>query len=163
MIESVAVHNLILRARTAGEIMTPQPLSIYDKMPAQQAAAFLAEKSFSAAPVVDKSGRVVGVISRTDIAQEYAARATPDYHHTVQTQTESGDVRGTVFYKEQSEDKLVGEIMRPMAVAVPPETPISRVIALMLTEDIHRVFVTDSDGKLIGVVSGVDILRRLTE
>jgi len=163
MTESVAVHNLILRAQTAGEIMTPNPFSIYEETPVQQAAAFLEEKAFSAAPVVDEHCRVVGVISRTDIARECGARAMPDFHHTIRTRTESGDVLGTVFHNEHPDDKAVGEIMRAMVIAVPPEAPVSRVIALMLAENIHRVFVTDNDGKLIGVVSGVDILSRLTE
>src|SRR5258708_8722018 len=58
---------LAMGARTARELMTPNPLSLRDTTPIQDAVAFLIDKGISGAPVIDEAGRPVGVLSQTDI------------------------------------------------------------------------------------------------
>src|SRR5262245_66598141 len=77
--------RVILGAKTAADLMTPNPLSIDEGATVREATAFLTDKGFSAAPVIDAAGRPVGVLSRTDILVhdrekvEYARR-TPEYY-----------------------------------------------------------------------------------
>jgi CBS domain-containing protein len=59
--------RLILCAETAADLMVPNPVSIRAGATVKEAAAFLTDKGFSAAPVIDEAGRPVGVLSQSDI------------------------------------------------------------------------------------------------
>src|SRR6185312_15056610 len=61
------VSRLVLDAVRAAEVMTPNPMSLRAEATVPEAIAWLTDKGFSAAPVIDPSGRPVGVVSRTDI------------------------------------------------------------------------------------------------
>src|SRR5438552_2327638 len=58
---------LSLRAETAEELMTANPLSIRDVATVREAVAFLIDHGISAAPVIDQAGQPVGVLSRSDL------------------------------------------------------------------------------------------------
>src|SRR6516225_7169553 len=67
--DSTQRSALVLRAETAEELMTRNPVSIRDEATLASAAAFLIEKEISGAPVIDDAGRAVGVLSHTDIVR----------------------------------------------------------------------------------------------
>jgi CBS domain-containing protein len=48
-----------------------------------------------------------------------------------------------------------------MVLCVCPETPAAEVVDQMLRLNVHRLFVVDEDGVLVGVVSATDVLRHL--
>ena len=66
---------LMLQARTAADLMTPNPQSLRLGATVAEAAAFLSTRGFSAAPVIDESGRPVGVVSRTDLLHRHGQKA----------------------------------------------------------------------------------------
>jgi CBS domain-containing protein len=45
---------------------------------------------------------------------------------------------------------------------VTPDTPVYSVVEDMLGRKVHRLFVVDDDGVLVGVVSAFDVLRHLS-
>jgi CBS domain-containing protein len=51
--------------------------------------------------------------------------------------------------------------MTPAVFSVTPETPAPQVIDEMVMRQIHRLFVVDADGVLVGVITAGDILRHL--
>ena len=65
------------------------------------------------------------------------------------------------FEIEDVDDCTVGDLMTPAVFSVSPETPIDKVIAEMVALHVHRLFVVDASGTLVGVVSTMDILKRL--
>src|SRR6516225_1949447 len=88
--------RLSLCAETAADLMTPDPLSIRADATVHEAVAFLTDKGFSAAPVIDKAGRPVGVLSRADIIVydrekvEYL-EPVPEYYEKGTLHTPSGE------------------------------------------------------------------------
>jgi CBS domain-containing protein len=126
--------NLTLEAKTAEELMTPNPVSISEHAAIIDAASVLSNREFSALAVINEAGRPVGVISRTDIVRCEAKPST------------TTDVR---------------EIMTAIVVSVRPEDPAWEVIAKMVAFKLHRLFVVDKTGVLIGVISTFDIVRKL--
>ena len=60
---------------TAGEIMIKDPITVTRKTLAMEIVHLLQEKHLIRTPVVDDSGKLVGVVSRRDIIQGYL-RAT---------------------------------------------------------------------------------------
>lgn len=144
---------LTLRAATARDLMLPNPVSISDQATVLEAAGFFASKGFSAAPVIDASGRPVGVVSQTDIV----------IHDGETAREKSAPKRPQEEPPATSSDEMtVHDIMTPIVLSVAPDTPARRVVELMLTHNVHRLFVVDRSGVLTGVVSALDVLRRLS-
>src|SRR6516162_3471073 len=76
-----------LYAETAEELMTRNPVSIREEATIPEAVALLTDKGFSAAPVIDRAGRPVGVLSRADILVHDRERvayvpAVPHYYES---------------------------------------------------------------------------------
>ncbi len=159
--------KLVLDANVALDLMTANPISITEKMTVKEAAAFFTDSEISAAPVINDAGRPIGVLSRTDIVRYERERLD----HLPLTSMYWGEERGGKkggeeldkegFEIEVTDTTLVSEIMTPTVIAVGPKTPAVQIIAQLLAFKIHRLFVIDDRGVLIGVISALDIMRHL--
>jgi len=127
------MNELILEARTAQDLMTPNPVSISEQTTIRQAAAVLTEREISAVPVINDAGRPVGVLSRADIVRH------------------QGDMG----------PKEVRAIMTATVMSIAPQDPAWEVIAKMAAFKVHRLFVVDEGGVLVGIISAFDVVRKL--
>jgi CBS domain-containing protein len=100
----------------------------------------MAEAHVSAVPVVDGSGRLVGVLSTTDILQAEA------------------DAESSKEHVRLLDHSTVEEIMTPRPLTIPPDAEVREAAQQMLYLEVHRLFVEDS-GRLVGVISQSDIVR----
>lgn len=156
--------RLVLHAKTAAQLMTPNPHSINEKATVKEAVAFLTDQGFSAAPVIDDAGRPIGVLSRADILvhdREDVRRASPEFYHVEDLHTEQGERLGKGFQVEAVDRTRVRDIMTPVVFSVQPNTPSEKVIEHMLGLKVHRLFVVDEFDVLVGVISVIDILRKM--
>ena len=149
--ELQAVDSLTLAAATAADLMTPNPVSIGQNATVKEAAAFLTDRGFSAAPVIDEAGRPVGVVSRADIVVHHRqkaepAPAVPDYYERTDLATRSGEPLPGGSQAESTYQASVRDIMTPVVFAVPADAPARRVVGDMLGLKVHRVFVVDAAG-----------------
>ncbi len=157
--------RLVLDARTAADLMTPNPRSLRDDALVKEAAAFLTDHGFSAAPVIDKGGRPIGVVSRADLVVherekvDYLPSAADSADAAEQTRAGQPLPRSG-FQVEKTDLTPVRDIMTPVVFSVAPDTPAGTVVDEMLKLKVHRLFVI-GDGVLVGVISALDILRRL--
>jgi len=138
--------------------MTPNPVSIRADATPEEAVAFLVDSGFSAAPVIDEAGRPVGVISRTDVVVYHRQRlllpaAAPYYF-------ESADEIAAAVGEERAA-ACVADVMTPAVFSVAPHLPLGEVAGQMTELHVHRLFVVDDSGVLVGVVSALDLLRHL--
>jgi CBS domain-containing protein len=104
------------------------------------AVVTLAESHISALPVVDGLGRMVGVISSTDIL-------------TSEAEAEDATAREALF-----EETVVRDIMTRHPLTVSPDAEVREAAQQMLYADIHRLFVVDGE-RVVGVISTTDIMR----
>jgi CBS domain-containing protein len=160
-------RKLALHARTAADLMTEDVVSIDQSAPLHRAVATLVDRKFSAAPVTDAAGRPVGVLSMTDVVIHDRnavafARPMPDYYVTSDLQEAFGDPADEIRV-EVADRTPVRDLMTPVIFSVRPETPARRVIDQMLQLRVHRLFVIDDDGVLVGVISTTDVMRRLLD
>jgi CBS-domain-containing membrane protein len=159
-------RRTILCAKTAADLMMPNPVSISADAPVREALALFSDKGFSAAPVIDKAGRPIGVVSQADIVVhdretvEYLP-VKPQCYETSQPTTSAGETLGKGFQIENVDRTCVRDIMTPAVFSVGPNTPAMKVIDEMLSLKVHRFFVIGKDGVLVGVISTFDILRHL--
>jgi len=61
------VQDLKTPNLTVSNVMTPNPKTVSEDEPLQSAANIIAENKFNALPVVSPDGRLVGIITTTDI------------------------------------------------------------------------------------------------
>jgi CBS domain-containing protein len=130
---------MLLRAETARDLMTPGPYSLADTDTVEQAAAFLTERGFGAAVVIDQAGHPLGVVTKTDLLVHARGRGAP----------------------LEGDRTPVKSLMTPAVFSVRQDTPARSVVEQFLALNVHHLFVTDAAGVLVGVVSPVDVLKRL--
>ena len=67
---------LYLQADTVADLMTPGPYSIDEGSTAEQAIAFMTDRGFGSAVVIDVAGHPIGVVTRTDLLTYARERST---------------------------------------------------------------------------------------
>jgi CBS domain-containing protein len=113
--------------------------------PVEAAAAVLAERRITAAPVVDDDGGLIGIVSEGDLLRD---RVPPDpTAHLLGTAPQAG-----------SRPRVVAEVMTRVVVTAWPAQDVADVARTMLDRDVRSVPVLDH-GAVVGIVSRRDILR----
>jgi CBS domain-containing protein len=133
------------------DVMTEIVFTVPPDTPLTVVANRMLEYGVSGMPVVE-DGRVVGVVSETDIL--YKERSVPD---------RDGLVDWIAHYPDDPpraklEARTAGQAMTSPAVTIAPERHLSDAAALMLDLGIDRLPVV-SGGLLAGIVTRADIVR----
>jgi len=161
-----AQPRLALRAESAADLMTPNLVSISEHASIHEALVLLTDKGISAAPVIDDAGRPIGVLSGTDIlvhdreTVEHLPSA-PEYYHRADLHMSSGEPLGKGFQVEKVDPTPVRDLMTPAVFSVQLDDAAATVVEHMMTMKVHRLFVVDPAGILVGVISALDVLRHL--
>jgi predicted transcriptional regulator len=162
-VNSEWAHALTLAAETAQDLMTSNPVSLRDAATIREAIAFLIDKNIGGAPVIDEAGRPVGVLSQHDIVVH--DRETVHYAHSDLEFVNPGSALARHldddFQVESVDQTEVRDLMTPVVFSVRLNTPARQVIEEMLTLKVHRLFVVDANGVLVGVITALDVLRHL--
>jgi CBS domain-containing protein len=156
-----------MRELIARDVMNPELLTVRDDMTVADLAEFLVDNEISGAPVEDVEGRLVGVVSLSDVAaamtdrdQAFLSRSEPDYYlKSWEDRYNAEDLAGL---RVAESNATVGEIMTPSILAVDEEMPISKVAAKMIDSRVHRLLVT-RDRKVTGILSTTDLLGLLVD
>ncbi len=109
------------------------------------AVDLMLEKNVKRLPVVDATGKLVGILSRLDVFQTII-RECPDWRAF---QNKNIHVENL---------KLVSDIVRNDACTVLSDTPVDEVIQIIDCNDIERVCVVDKDGFFLGMISDQNLL-----
>jgi CBS domain-containing protein len=153
---------ITLMAATAADLMTPNPVSLEADVTVHEAIGFLVDRGISGAPVIDEAGRPIGVLTRTDVLVHDREKV----EHFVPAEYETGAPlsprRWEEFQLEKVDPTPVRELMTPAVFSVALDTPAVKVIDQMCELNVHRLFVVDGNGVLVGVISALDVLRHLS-
>ncbi len=131
-----------LAPRKARDVMTKPAITVEKNKLVTEAVDIMLEKKVKRLPVVDSSGRLVGILSRVDIFRTITS-VCPAF------QEKSISVEGLHH---------VSDIMRRDSYTVLPETPVEDVMRVINCNDIQRVCVVDKDGYFKGLISEKDLL-----
>lgn len=142
--------------------MTKDVLSVSPETSISEMSKILENRKIGGVPVVDKGGRLVGVITQTDLIERAQALELPpainilDFHIYLQ-------IPSHLFHKvEKMLGTTVGDCMTPNPVTVAPHTPISKVAALMAKQKVHTIPVVEGT-KLVGIIGKMDLVRTMAE
>ncbi len=125
------MSDVALRVR---DIMSRDLFLISEDVLLVDAAFQLNAELVGAAPVHDAAGRVVGIISKTDIVD------IERDHETMGTQR-------------------VKDVMHAAIRTVPFDAKAQLAAELMSEHSLHRVVVVDAEGSPLGIVSSMDIVH----
>ena len=122
------------------ELMQPNVRTISSEARVAEVVVSLADAHISGLPVVDKVGRILGVVSATDVL------------------TAEAEAETLTMGRDLMEETSVREIMTPRPYTVAPGEDVREAARQMLYAEVHRLFVAEGD-RLVGVISTTDIVR----
>jgi CBS domain-containing membrane protein len=142
------------RSVTAAEIMTREVVAVNPDTPVAEVAAAMGQRGVSGLPVVDRENRVVGIISEKDFLAHMGVKEPLNFMSLV-----AGCLLTKGCVALPIKKALAQDIMSAPAITVGPDTPLHTIAALLTDKGINRVAVTDSEGRLLGLVSRGDIVK----
>ena len=141
----------------AKDIMRKDVVTLRPLMTLREAGAVLAERGITGAPVIDRRGEIMGVVSQSDIVRCGAGRdkaGLPLFY------SDDDDSPVEAFSRSEFDVLRVVDVMTNHVISAEEEAPVEELIATMLRSGVHRVVITRK-GKLAGIVTTMDILRIL--
>jgi CBS domain-containing protein len=145
----------------AAAIMTKAVTTVSPETSVQKVAALLSSNCFGSLPVVDARGRVLGIISETNMVRRAAEIHLPRHLEFL----------GSIIYLDNpqrftEEAKAIlaltaQDIMEKQFAATRPDVPVAVIATRLLAEDLRRLLVVDADGILLGIITRADIVRQL--
>lgn len=155
-----------MKQPTAKDIMNREIVRVADDMSVSELAGFLVDHEISGAPVENQEGKLVGVVSLTDIALAASGNgivldsSNPGFF--VRGWEDVLDVEEMAKFRVEDEGLRVRDIMTPNIYSVGEETPVSEVARTMLGSHLHRLLVTRGE-KVVGIITTSDLLRLVAE
>ncbi len=184
-------HRPDTGALLARDLMTATPVTVSEQTTVGQLCDLLQEKNINGAPVVDRHGRLVGVVTQEDII--YGAMGHPKYAagDAARAPRAEGKRRGKrvvailrqralkeapipspragekPFWSDQHRppdpmEMPVSAIMTSPAISADEETPLADLCRIMWNLRIHRLPIL-REGKVTGLVSSMDLCRAILD
>lgn len=138
------------------EVMRSEVATVHPDDPVTQVVELLLDKDFTAVPVVDDQGKVVGMVSDSDLLTRGGMNVTI----SLKKATDLDYVR-ELHQSLGSPNHKVSEVMTRDVVTVTPDVILGRAARLMVEKHVKRLPVVDSDGKLVGILGRLDVLNTI--
>jgi CBS domain-containing protein len=139
----------------AKEIMTCDPITTLPQTTVEELCEILRRENINGTPVVDESGRLVGIVSQDDVIFRNGGRNDP-----ARPPQDMQDLfhRGIASYAESETPLRVGDIMTREVISADEDTGVEQLCRTMWERRIHRIPITRG-GKLCGIVSALDLCK----
>jgi CBS domain-containing protein len=134
---------------TVASVMSSPVVTVTPETTFKECVRILRRKRVSGLPVVDATGRLVGIVSETDLLNK-VERRDPDTYVLESRRHRLDRARALALD--------VASAMSSDVVSVAPDFPISLAAREMHTRGFKRLPVVDSTGRLVGIVSRGDLL-----
>jgi CBS domain-containing protein len=142
------------------DIMTTEIITVSPETEIVQATKLLLENRINGVPVLDESGRLVGILCQSDLIAQQRKLPIPSFFTLLDGLIPLTSEKQIDKQVRKIAAVTVAEAMTPNPVTVQPDTNIEEVAALMVDRNFHTIPVVD-EGKLVGIVGKEDILRTL--
>jgi CBS domain-containing protein len=124
-----------LETVTANDVMTKNPVTLHHGSTVREALETFKGTKFRVLPVIDEKTRAVGVVNLEDLGY-------------VDVRRQEIGLSETVMHKPE----LIGG-----------EISLEHIAQLMMETQQDHIFVIDKEEKLVGVVSGIDVVKKILE
>lgn len=144
----------------AGDIMTTQIYTVHQDTEIKALAKLFVEHKVNALPVVDDGGLLIGMVTQTDLVEQDKPLHIPTVISLFDWVIYLESPKKFMEEVRKVTARKVGEICATDVVTCTPETPVSEVASLMVDNKAHLIPVV-SDGKMVGVVARLDVIRSM--
>ena len=135
--------NHRVRTATVGDVMKLHVVTVVPEMTVSELVQTFLEKHVRGAPVLGPTGKVIGVVSETDVLRLVL------------------EIAGADRQRNAALDRVqVREIMGPIGPVFAPLDPLTRVAHTFACDRVQRAVVIDND-ILLGIVTPADLMPRL--
>src|SRR5262249_55289136 len=128
--------HVIRNSMDVATIMSRVLVTAAPTLPATRLVDLMVDLNIGAVPVIDDDGAPIGIVTRADVLE------------------------GLEEDEEPITDELpVWELMHPSLLTIVPSTLVRDAAQLMVRERVHHLLVVDNLGRLVGLVSSLDVVR----
>jgi len=132
----------------AKDIMSSPVHTVTETTTVEAAAQLITAKAVTALPVVGGAGRLVGMVSESDLLW-HRVPSDPTARLRRMPDTDPANRPG-----------MVGEVMSPYTITTAPDADVAEVAEQMLEHDVRSMPVVEA-GAVVGIISRRDILRAM--
>jgi CBS domain-containing protein len=143
----------------AQETMTKDVITVGPETTVGEIAGLLVRHRISAVPVVTQDNRVVGIVSQTDLGHRSETGTEKKRKWWLEVFADT-DVKAREYIK--SHGLRAQDVMSRVVVSVAKDASLSEVAEILDTHRIRQVPVMEG-GKLVGMISRADLVRKLAE
>lgn len=151
-----------VKPKTVADVMTPNPVVVTPTASLQEAIQKLAENRISGLPVVSEAGKLVGVLSETDLMWQTTGAPLPAYIMLLDSVIY---LKNPTRYTQELHKALgqtVQEVMTDSGViTIAPQASLRDAAQLMHDKQVRRLPVVNGDGALVGILTRGDIVREM--
>lgn len=142
-------------------IMTRDVVCVRADVDVAEVREIMVDRGFGGMPVVDEDGKPIGIISRADVLRAERDRGDTDEAQRVTAKPKDHDDLGLGqgFHAYEPAKMTVGDVMSPLVLALHESSNVGQASSLMAYEGIHRIPVIADDGRVVGLLSSLDVLR----
>ncbi len=122
-----------------------------------------------AMPVVERGGKLVGIVSRSDVVRQLClerslGEAMADAYRDQTDASFAAQSESSIAVEvgQRMERLCVRDVMVRDVLTVAPDLPVAKAAQLLIEKRIHRLPVVEN-GKLVGIVSSLDFTRIVAE
>ncbi|MBU0986236.1 MAG: CBS domain-containing protein [Proteobacteria bacterium] len=142
------------------DIMTRELITVSPETEIVHATKLLLENRINGVPVMDKTGKLVGILCQSDLIAQQKKLPIPSFFTFLDGLIPMTSMKQIEKQVQKITAFTVAQAMTKNPVTIQPDTDIEEVAALMVDNNFHTIPVMD-EGKLVGIVGKEDILRTL--
>lgn len=147
--------------KSARELMTTPFVAVQADDPVEKVGSVLLESGHHSLPVLDKDGRLVGMIGERDLIDAHRRVHLP----TLVTILDALIPLGGMHEYEEELRKVTAvsaaQLASTQVITAAPDEDADAVAEKLLRKDIHAVPVVDGEKRVIGIITRSDVLRNL--
>jgi len=144
----------------AKDIMTRDILSVTPDTEIAKATKILLKNRINGLPVIDDSGKLVGILCQSDLVAQQKSIPIPSVFTLLESYIPLTSIKRIDKEVEKIAALTVKQAMTPNPISVVPETDIEEVAKLMVDKKYHTLPVMEGE-KIVGIVGKEDVLKTL--
>lgn len=142
------------------DIMTKNPVTVSPDTEITKAAELLITNKFNGLPVVDGTGKLVGIICRSDLVAQQKKLPLPSFFTFLDGIITTSSSKHIEKQAQKISATVVKDAMSKDPVTITPDTSIENVASLMVDKGFHTLPVVEKD-MLVGIVGKEDVLKTI--
>ncbi|PSB10224.1 phosphoribulokinase [Pleurocapsa sp. CCALA 161] len=148
-------------SKTVAEVMTTDLVTVSPETSLQEAIQILAEREISGLPVVDNQGKLVGVISETDLTWQATGVDTPPYVMFLDSVIY---LQNPAKYNQEIHKALgqtVKDAMSDRPATVQEHQLVREAAQIMHEHKVRRLPVLNDRSQLVGMITQGDVIKMM--